>query len=127
MSHFTTVATEIRDQATLLRALKIMGCEVALNSDIVDWYGKRVLVAVAALRVTPGIGKMYDVGFARADDGTYKIVCDFDGAPKAREWVKQLTQRYAVERMRGAAMEQGYRVAGETKAKDGSIMLMLEV
>lgn len=124
MSHLTTVATQLRDSSALIAALRKLGYAVELNQKIRDYYGEQVLAAIIARNV----GRGYDVGFTRQADGTFRAVADFSmlGEDSAK-WTQRVTQRYAVEVLRGQATRQGYRVTGEVQDKQGNIQLLLEV
>ncbi len=122
ISHFTTVKTEVRDAPTLLRAMQALGCTVERDARVRGYMGDTTKAAVV-VRLPGG----YDVGFVLNADGTYAAVADFTMSREAAVIVQRIVQRYAAERLRGAAAARGYRVVGEQTDAQGNIRLMLEV
>lgn len=104
MSHYTTVATVMRDESALLAALGALGyqpAQIEVHQEAQPLYGyqgdRRPERAHIIIR-RQHIGRLAnDVGFVRRDDGQYEaIISEYDQAttwPPAR--LQRLIQEYA--------------------------------
>ncbi|MEB3234573.1 MAG: DUF1257 domain-containing protein [Cyanobacteriota bacterium] len=125
MSHFSTIKTELRDRQALEAALAALGHAPAAGPRQVRGY--RGQQETADLVVTPDQGG--DLGFrCNPDTGAYELVTDLDlwGLPVPPErFLAQLQQRYALEAILAASAAEGFQVAEQTNADDGSIELVV--
>jgi len=125
MSHFSTVKTELRDLPSLLDALGDMGH--APRQGELQVRGYRGQTVTAQLAVAQANGS--DIGFRwNAAAGSYELVTDLDlwqqPVPVER-FLAQLNQRYALRSILAATAEEGFQVAEQSSAQDGSIELVV--
>ena len=125
MSHFSTVKTELRQLDPLVQALKDMGFPPEQGARAVRGYQGQTVTA--DLAVTMQVGG--DLGFRwNAKSGSYELVTDLDlwkqQIPIER-FLAKLTQRYALNTVLAATSNEGFQVAEQTQAQDGSIELVV--
>ena len=125
MSHFSTVKTELRQLDPLVQALKDMGFPPEQVARPVRGYQGQTVTA--DLAVTMQVGG--DLGFRwNAQSGAYELVTDLDlwkqQIPIER-FLAKLTQRYALNTVLAATANEGFQVAEQTQAQDGSIELVV--
>jgi hypothetical protein len=125
MSHFSTVKTELRQLDPLVQALKDMGYAPEQGERSVRGYQGQTVTA--DLAVTMPVGG--DLGFRwNAKSGAYELVTDLDlwkqQIPIER-FLAKLTQRYALNTVLAATANEGFQVAEQTRAQDGSIELVV--
>jgi hypothetical protein len=125
MSHFSTVKTELRDRAALLEALADLGHTPRQGSLSVRGYRGQTHTAELAIAQSNGA----DIGFRlNPDSGAYELVTDLElwkqPVPVER-FLAQLSQRYALRTILAASAEEGFQVAEQTSAVDGSIELVV--
>ena len=125
MSHFSTVKTELRQLDPLVQALKDMGYPPEQGERSVRGYQGQTVTA--DLAVTMQVGG--DLGFHwNAQSGAYELVTDLDlwkqQIPIER-FLAKLTQRYALNTVLAATANEGFQVAEQTQAQDGSIELVV--
>jgi hypothetical protein len=121
MSHFTRVRTRMVERAHLLAALRDLGHEPQEGEVAARGFaGARAAVEVK-IAVRGG-----DIGFRRGAGG-YEVVADWWGirGVKQKEFIAQLTQRYAYHAARAKLQEQGFTLVTEEKQPDGRIHLVL--
>ncbi|MFM9104510.1 MAG: DUF1257 domain-containing protein [Cyanobium sp.] len=124
MSHFSTVKTELRDRAALLEALADLGHTPRQGSLRVRGYRGQTHTAELAIAQPNGA----DIGFRlNPDNGSYELVTDLElwkqPVPVER-FLAQLSQRYALRTILAASAEEGFQVAEQTSAVDGTIELV---
>lgn len=125
MSHFSTVKTELRDREALLAALGDLGHAPREGALSVRGYRGQTQQADLAIGQPNGA----DIGFRlNADTGCYELVTDLElwkqPVPVER-FLAQLSQRYALRSILAATAEEGFQVAEQTQALDGSIELVV--
>ncbi|MFM7754835.1 MAG: DUF1257 domain-containing protein [Cyanobium sp.] len=125
MSHFSTVKTELRDRAALLEALADLGHTPRQGSLRVRGYRGQTHTAELAIAQPNGA----DIGFRlNPDSGSYELVTDLElwkqPVPVER-FLAQLSQRYALRTILAASAEEGFQVAEQTSAVDGTIELVV--
>ncbi|MBO2465841.1 DUF1257 domain-containing protein [Actinomadura violacea] len=132
MSHYTKVRTAITDQERLVEALRAVGFpEVESHLEAVPLYGyqgdarpERAEVVVRRRHVGSASN---DIGFRRAEDGTFEaIISGYDRRRYGGEWLQRLAQRYGHLAALAYAETHGFEVASEeTDARTGEIRLTL--
>lgn len=125
MSHFSTVKTELRDRAALIDALRDLGHDPSEGERAVRGYRGQTVQAELTL---PGSGGG-DIGFRWNEaSGSYELVADLDlwqqPVPVER-FLARLTQQYALRSILSASAAEGFEVAEQTQATDGSIELVV--
>ena len=124
MSHFSTVKTQLRKKAPLLKALQTLGY-VPLNQTMVRGYRGQTIEADLAVK-TPNGG---NIGFRfNPSNKTYELVTDLDlwkEAVPLERFVSQLTQNYALNTVLSTAAEEGFEVTQQKNNQDGSIELVV--
>lgn len=122
MSHFTKVKTQIVEKEALKGALIDLGYEPLDGPvEVRGWSGQRTK---ADLKIAMKKSN-YDLGFLKRDE-TYDMVADWYGIKdfKKKDFVNQLTQRYAYHVTKSKLEAQGFSLA-EQEEKDGRIHLVL--
>lgn len=125
MSHFTKVATKINDLVALKKALDQLGWKYQAAAGGVEVRGWRGQTTQAELAIDMG---KYDVGVVRQEDGTYALEADWWGVETTRglkeeEVVKELSAKYAYQRVVAAVADAGYSVDENAVQPDGSVKL----
>ena len=123
MSHFTRIKTHMVEKQYLVQALKDLGYAPDQGNLHVRGFGGRR--SAVEIRV-PTRGRGYDIGF-RQVGGAYEVVADWWGIRgiNRQQFVRQLVQRYAYHAARAKLEEQGFTLAAEETAADGSVHLLL--
>ncbi|WP_404789228.1 DUF1257 domain-containing protein [Altericista sp. CCNU0014] len=124
MSHFSQIKTKIRSLPALQSALTDLGLDWKSGPQPVRGY--RGQAQTAALVVEQENG--YGVGFSW-NGQEYELVTDLDFWQQAwsvDRFLKMVTQRYAYHTVLSATEAQGFQVAEEAKAADGSIRLVVQ-
>ncbi len=121
MSHFTRVRTQLRNMATVGRALEEMGYEVEESTAVRGYRGQE---AKADLVIRANAD--YDIGFRQEDDNVV-VVADFWGLRMDRDkFTQQLAQTYAHLTITEQAEARGWQLATEEVQEDGSIKLVMQ-
>ena len=125
MSHFSTVKTELRQLEPLVKALEDMGYAPDQGERPVRGYRGQTVTADLAIAVQEG----GDIGFRwNSGSKSYELVTDLDlwkqQIPVER-FLSKLTQRYALNTVLAATAKEGFQVAEQTQAEDGSIELVV--
>lgn len=121
MSHFTRIKTRMVEQEYLTRALKDLGyaCEEG-DVKIRGFGGRRTQVQI---RVK---SRGYDIGFRKVG-GAYEVVADWWGVRgvKQKQFIQQVSQRYAYHATRAKLEEQGFTLVSEEVQDGDRIHLVL--
>jgi hypothetical protein len=125
MSHFTKVETKINDLTALKKALDVLGWKYKSAEAGVEVRGYRGQTTRAELAIDMG---KYDVGVVKTEAGTYELVADWWGVETTRglkeeEVVKELSQKYAYQRVLAAVEAEGYTIDSNQVAADGTVQL----
>jgi Protein of unknown function (DUF1257) len=124
MSHFSQIKTKIRSLPALESALTDLGLDWKSGPQPVKGY--RGQAQTAALVVEQENG--YGLGFSW-NGQEYELVTDLDFWQQAwsvDRFLKMVTQRYAYHTVLNTTGAQGFKVAEESKAEDGSIRLVVQ-
>ena len=133
MSHFSTIALEIKNCTHLVEALVDMGWkidQIEVHSVPTNLYGYqgdvRKDVANVIIRRKYVGGLSNDIGFVKQPDGTYTaIISDYDrGWKYGDRWLNSLKQKYGVRVAEHQAKIKGMSVKKTTK-QDGTVQLVL--
>lgn len=131
MSHFTTIKTQIKDAAALIKALADVGFKVVENHETAQpLYGYqgdiRPEAAEIIIRRKYISGSSNDIGFQRQSDGSFQaIISEFDRRRYAQDWLNQVTQRYGYHLIKSTAPTEGFTVEEEQVLEDGTIRLVV--
>ncbi|HKA87191.1 MAG TPA: DUF1257 domain-containing protein [Haliangiales bacterium] len=130
MSHFTKCDLKITNLAALKRALDDLGlsyrtAETEAGVEVRGYKGAKM-----SAEISVDMGK-YDIGVVKNADGTYEMVADWWGievtkAVTETEFVEELNQRYAYQRVVMACEEQGYTLEETKNEEDGTIQLQMK-
>ena len=138
MSAYTEVQTQIKDQEALLEALQSVNNRLGRNwtledievhetpQPLFDYMGKRrPQVANVIIRRDKVGGAANDIGFERAQDGTFRVhVSEYDSTWYGEKWQQEVNVEYGTKFVERAAKKNGYRMKKEVQA-DGSVKLSL--
>ncbi len=122
MSHFTSIATEIRDWTALQSACAELGLSFSRNSEARGYSG-RTIKADAVI----GLKGPYDIAVQQKQNGACELTCDWWGGHVEREVGKnygRLLQLYGVHKAAREARRKGYTVRRKA-LNDGSIKLVI--
>jgi hypothetical protein len=130
MSSFTRIKTQMVEREYLVRALEDLGytCEEG-DVKVRGFGGQRARVEI---KVTPKgsllqkIGLGHDIGFRKAG-AAYEIVADWWGIQgvNRKQFLQQVTRRYAYHAARAKLEEQGFELASEEVQEGERIHLVL--
>ena len=125
MSHFSTVKTELRQLEPLVQALNDLGYAPEQGQRSVRGYRGQTVTADLAVAMQDG----GDLGFRwNAESGAYELVTDLDlwkQTIPVERFLAKLTQRYAFNTVLAASTREGFEVAEQSTAQDGSIELVV--
>ncbi len=120
MSHFTTIKIQIKNSEILQEVLQELGYQVEQNA-IVRGYRGNTTQAEYVIKQNNG----YDLGFRRSGD-IYEIVADFWGAKiNQKEFVNNISQKYAHKTLINSVNEQGFDVEEEEVLEDGTVRVVV--
>ena len=131
MSHYTTIALEIRDRDALVAALGDLGLNVVEVHELpqhlfgyeADVRPEKAEVIVRREHVGP---LSNDIGFRKTDAGTYEaIVSEYDQQNGyGQTWRNRLLQRYGRHVAVAKLAKKGFRVARE-EIREGKLHVVL--
>ena len=122
MSHFTSIATQIKDIAALKGACKELGIDVLENAEA-RGYSTNKIKGEYVLRLKGP----YDIALNKQPDGTYGLTTDWwDGHVEKEVGTNygRLLQLYAVHKATAEARKRGHSVQRK-RQKNGSIKLVI--
>ncbi len=128
MSHFSRIATKIKDRDILVRCLEEMHYEVHEDGVIKGYHGQQHV----DLSVKTGRG--YAIGFKKNEEGCYDLVADWwgvKGAEKDRflrdlqSKVQRINREYALAMIKERSEREGYSLVSEEQEEDGTIRLVV--
>jgi hypothetical protein len=130
MSHFTKCDLKITNLVALKKALAALNHKFTEAQNEVGVTVRGYKGATLNAEVSIDMGK-YDVGVVKAADGTYELVSDWWGVETTRgvtekEFVEELNQQYAYQRVVMACEEQGYTMEETKNEEDGKISLTVK-
>jgi len=131
MSHYQAITTQMKDKASLVKALIKMGFkedQIETHEQATNLYGyqgdKRDNTAEVIIRRKNVGSASNDMGFKKQEDGTYKaIISDYDHGKYGKSWQKKLETQYGVERAKVAFTANGWQYTEKKDAK-GRIQLV---
>ncbi len=130
MSHFTKCDLKITNLVALKRALDELGYKYVeasgeVGAQIRGYHGQKL-----SGELSIDMGK-YDIGVVKQADGTYQMVADWWGIETTKgvyekEFVEEVNQKYAYQRVVMACEEQGYSLEETKNEEDGTIALTMK-
>ena len=125
MSHFSTIKTQLKKAAPLIKALKSLGYLINQEEKFVKGYRGKFTAVDLSMNL-PGETK---VGFKWDNTSkAYELVTDLDlwkfDLPVER-FIAKVTQMYAYQTIISKTKEDGYQIVEEKNKNDGSIELVL--
>jgi hypothetical protein len=124
MSHFSTVKTQIRNLDSLQSALTDLGIDWKPGTATVRGYQGQTRNAEVVIEQSND----YDIGFSW-NGQEYELVADLEYWQQplsVNGFLKEVTQRYAYHTVKTETAKQGFQVAEEQKAEDGSLRLVVQ-
>lgn len=128
MSAYHTQKTQYKDRDCLVAALKAQGyAEVEVHETATNLYGyhgdmrsQKANVIVRRKHIGPAAN---DLGFVKAEDGTYSaIVSEFDSGKHDATWFKHLKKNYTEAVDMKTAAKNGFKFLGK-KIVNGKVQL----
>ncbi len=124
MSHFSQIKTQLRHLPTLKVALTELGFDWKEGPCDVRGYQGKTQTAQVVIEQDNG----YDIGFVW-NGQSHEIVTDlqfWNQNSSVDRFLKQITQRYAYKTILQETAHQGFNVAEQHQAQDGTIRLVLQ-
>ncbi len=126
MSHFSQIKTKLRNLSALQTALTDLDIDWKAGPHPVRGYQGQTHTADVVIEQ----GNGYDIGFSRnADTEEYELIADLQywQQPLSVDgFLNQVSQRYAFNTVLSETANQGFQVAEQQQAQDGSIRLVLQ-
>lgn len=120
MSHFTTIAIEIKNGDLLKQALEALGYPVKENTLVRGYLGN----TITAEYVIP-MPNAYDLGFRKIGD-RYELIADMWGvAMNVEEFLGELNQQYATKTVLESATQQGFAIEQQEILEDGTVRIVI--
>ncbi|NUN65005.1 DUF1257 domain-containing protein [Pseudanabaena biceps] len=120
MSHFTTIAIEIKNGDLLKQAITSLGYPVKENT-LVRGYLGNTTNAEYVISMPNG----YDLGFRKIGD-RYELVADMWGvAMNVEEFVGEVNQKYAASMVLQSATQQGFAIEQQEVLEDGTVRIVV--
>jgi hypothetical protein len=122
MSHFTTIQTQVRDEAALRAACEELGLEVMTNTEA-RGYGRNHRHGELVIK----LNGPYDIAVNRQPDTSFGLTTDWWGGHVEKEVGKtygKLLQLYGICKAQAEARRKGYTTRRQA-LKDGSIKLTI--
>jgi hypothetical protein len=120
MSHFTTIAIELKNGELLKQSLEALGYLVQENT-LVRGYLGNTTNAEYVIPMPDG----YDLGFRKIAD-RYELVADMWGvAMNVEEFLGRVSQKYAAKTVLEKATQQGFAVEQEEILEDGTVRIVI--
>lgn len=122
MSHFSRIQTKFMDKPFLVQALKDLGFQFEEGSlSVQGFMGQK-----AQVQILVKLQNSYDIGLRLSGDA-YEIVADWAGIRgfSQKDFVQQLSQRYAYRASLAKLEAQGFNLVEETRQSDGQIHMVL--
>ncbi len=124
MSHFSQIKTQLRNLPILKAALTELGFDWKEGPCDVRGYQGMTQTAQVVIEQDNG----YDIGFVW-NGQSHEIVTDlqfWNQNSSVDRFLKQITQRYAYKTILQETAQQGFNVAEQHQAQDGTIRLVLQ-
>ncbi len=127
MSHFTQVKTRLNDKEVLKKALVELGLTIVegeAGRQVRGYFGETQQAEFKVLTETH-----YDIGFSRAEDGSYSLVGDWELLPRVsgiepERFLCDVKRAYAKQAILTTAAQQGYEVELK-ESEDGTIEMVV--
>jgi hypothetical protein len=120
MSHFTTIAVEIKNGDLLAQSLQELGYPVKQNTLVRGYLGD----TINAEYVIP-MPNAFDIGF-RKDGDRYELITDMWGiAMNVEEFLGELNQQYATKIVLESALQQGFAIEQQETLEDGTVRIVI--
>ena len=120
MSHFTTIAIEIKNGDLLEQALQELDYPVKQNTLVRGYLGN----TTTAEYVIP-MPNAYDIGFRKLGD-RYELIVDMWGvALNVEEFLGAIAQKYAAKTLLQSASQQGFTIEQEEILEDGTMRIVI--
>jgi hypothetical protein len=120
MSHFTTIAIEIKNGDLLEQSLQELGYPVKQNTLVRGYLGN----TINADYVIP-MPNAYDIGFQKIGD-RYELIADMWGiAMNIEEFLGELNQQYATKIVLQSAVQQGFEIEQQETLEDGTVRIVI--
>ncbi len=120
MSHFTTIAIEIKNGDLLEKSLQELGYPVKQNTLVRGYLGDTTTAEYAI-----PMPNAYDIGFRKVGD-RYELIADMWGvAINVEEFLGELNQQYATQVVLESATQQGFAIEQQELLEDGTVRIVI--
>ncbi len=120
MSHFTTIAVQIKDGEILQQVLQELGYQVEQNTMVRGYMGNKTKAEYVIRQ-----SNQYDLGFRRIEE-EFELIADFWGAKiDQAKFLNPILQGYAHKALMAAVQSQSFNVEQEELLEDGSLRVVV--
>jgi len=120
MSHFTTIAVQIKDGEILQQVLQELGYQVEQNTMVRGYMGNKTKAEYVIRQ-----SNQYDLGFRRIEE-EFELIADFWGAKiDQAKFLNPILQGYAHKALMAAVQSQSLNVEQEERLEDGSLRVVV--
>jgi hypothetical protein len=120
MSHFTTIAVQIKNGESLHQILQELGYAVEQDTLVRGYMGNKTK-ADYVIRQLNG----YDLGFRRQGE-EYELIADFWGAQiDQAKFLQPILQRYAHQTLMATVQEHNFTVEQQESLPDGTLRVVV--
>jgi ABC-type transport system substrate-binding protein len=120
MSHFTTIAVQVKDGEILQQVLQELGYQVEQNTLVRGYMGNKTKAEYVIRQ-----SNNYDLGFRRKED-EFELIADFWGAKiDQAKFLNPILQSYAHKALMSAVQSQNFNVEQEERLEDGSLRVVV--
>ena len=122
MSHFSRIATQMKEKDAVLKAIADLGFTYEEGDQQVIGFGGQKTPVDIRIKIPHS----YDVGLRRKGD-SYELVADWFGVRgiNQKDLTQRLTQRYAYHTTRAKLEQQGFNMVEEKVEETGQIRIVL--
>ena len=120
MSHFTTIAIEIKNGDLLEQTLQELGYPVRQNTLVRGYLGDTTQAEYVI-----SMPNAYDIGFRKLGD-RYELIADMWGvALNVEEFLGAIAQKYATKIVLQSANQQGFAIEQQEVLEDGTVKIVI--
>jgi hypothetical protein len=131
LSAYRNIETKLNDKDCLMKALEEEGYHPEYHPEaenLIDYVGKkRPDKAEIIVRRREMSEASNDMGFKKDEKGVYKaIISDYDSGRYNAKWLKRLTDKFAIHKVKKIAKNQGLKFVSSNTAEDGTTKMIYE-
>jgi uncharacterized protein DUF1257 len=144
LSNYKEIRCKITDRDCLMKALEEKGFHPEYHAEgdaLVGFQGDyrmpngkdhttdktKAMKAEVIIRRKEVGGASNDIGFVKGTDGTFQaIISDYDSSRYNRKWINDVTDKYAVHKVKKQAKSMNLKFVSEKTLEDGTIKMVYQ-